>query len=246
VVIVPPSSVNVSTYIRQIQNQLNPSHLGISVTAPRTTRKGNIVIGCSDEDCKSKLENLLKEKQIEVAPPLKRKFKFMITGVPSEIQDKAEILSSLKQQNPLLVNAAGGIEKFDEEVIVAGKKTCINPARTNWYILSPHTVYQAAVNSGRIGIGWYSCVIQDANLPTRCFKCNGFGHSRIRCRVDNVTCPRCSGDHELKDCDDNATLKCSNCCAAGQPNSQHSATSKECPIYLQEVTRYKHRLFNGY
>lgn len=69
--------------------------------------------------------------------------------------------------------------------------------------------------------------------PLRCFKCQRFGHGQTNCHKKAV-CPRCGNtNHEEKDC--TASPKCPNC------QGEHTAFSKECPIWKQErsIQAYK-------
>ena len=63
--------------------------------------------------------------------------------------------------------------------------------------------------------------------PTRCFKCQKFGHGRNSCK-GTERCVKCSGEgHSSFECD--GLLKCSNC------GSDHMANSKNCSHYKKEV-----------
>ena len=47
----------------------------------------------------------------------------------------------------------------------------------------------------------------------RCFRCNGFNHGSKQCKKQ-LSCPLCSGSHELKNCTlpkDSKDFRCSNC-----------------------------------
>ncbi|GBM58639.1 hypothetical protein AVEN_251911-1 [Araneus ventricosus] len=62
--------------------------------------------------------------------------------------------------------------------------------------------------------------------PTRCYKCQRFGHSKVACRGKQV-CSRCASEgHSFTDC--HAEPKCANC---AQP---HESNTKQCPTWPQE------------
>src|SRR6267154_3400542 len=77
-------------------------------------------------------------------------------------------------------------------------------------------------------------------LPTRCWRCQRFGHAESSCR-GKVTCPRCAKNHKYEDCpiisialqrssqtqDNNAELHCVNC------KENHSAAYRGCPEYIK-------------
>jgi hypothetical protein len=73
--------------------------------------------------------------------------------------------------------------------------------------------------------------------PMRCFKCQEFGHGAAFCKK-KVKCARCSVEgHEDKGC--SAEFKCPNCFAG------HSAYSKDCPVWKQEIAMQEYKVKNG-
>ena len=78
--------------------------------------------------------------------------------------------------------------------------------------------------------------------PTRCFKCQRFGHIAQSCRA-KARCPRCSEEHDYNNCPlkasasapDAVRLKCPNC------GDDHSAAYKGCKSFLtaKEITTIK-------
>ena len=60
--------------------------------------------------------------------------------------------------------------------------------------------------------------------PTRCFKCQRFGHIQENCRA-KIRCSTCGGSHGYEGCEQ--TIKCVNC------GGNHSAASKTCPKFLE-------------
>ena len=58
-------------------------------------------------------------------------------------------------------------------------------------------------------------------------KCNRFGHTSTNCK-GKERCSKCGGDYKIENCQI-TNAKCVNC------NGNHSAASKECPRYQNEV-----------
>ena len=74
--------------------------------------------------------------------------------------------------------------------------------------------------------------------PMRCFKCQRFGHGKDRCRRSAELCARCGkGGHAEHQC--KADPHCVNC------HGEHSASSKECPKYLEELAILRYRAEHG-
>ena len=67
---------------------------------------------------------------------------------------------------------------------------------------------------------YYNCEPFVKDIPTRCYKCQKFGHIAKHC-LNNLTCPRCSKSHHKFECTEE-TLKCANC------NESHATYSREC------------------
>lgn len=89
--------------------------------------------------------------------------------------------------------------------------------------------------------GWKRCRVFDGLQVLRCFKCNGFNHKGADCKAAVVTCPICSGAHELKDCKAEKK-KCSNCeKLRNEKNADidvnHAVWSSECPVYRKQQER---------
>ena len=66
--------------------------------------------------------------------------------------------------------------------------------------------------------------------PMRCFRCQRFGHTKLRCR-NRPVCAKCSSpDHLDEECNSD-TLRCVNC---GNTQPPHASFSRSCPAYLKE------------
>ena len=70
--------------------------------------------------------------------------------------------------------------------------------------------------------------------PMRCFKCHRYGHTKQKCRREQI-CPRCGKkDHEESQCKTDE-LECPNC------RGKHTAFSKDCQKWKEEkaILEYK-------
>ena len=52
--------------------------------------------------------------------------------------------------------------------------------------------------------------LQGDTTVTRCFRCNGFNHSKVKC-PKSIVCPLCVRTHQLGACQSIVRM-CSNCC----------------------------------
>ena len=74
---------------------------------------------------------------------------------------------------------------------------------------------------------YYHCEALVSNTPTRCYKCQKFGHIAKHC-FNTLKCALCSGNHSKVDCKEKST-KCSNC------SENHPAYRKDCKVYIQKL-----------
>lgn len=65
--------------------------------------------------------------------------------------------------------------------------------------------------------------------PTRCFNCNGYGHTAAWCKT-KTRCGKCADDHKTNECT-NSLKKCSNC------NNNHHAFDKNCPMFISKLEK---------
>ena len=85
----------------------------------------------------------------------------------------------------------------------------------------------------RIKVGYLNVqVSMYVPAPLRCFNCQKFGHSKIRCRKEAV-CERCGHQAHENACSLRPT--CSNC------QGDHPPNSRQCPTYIheQEIQKVK-------
>ena len=73
--------------------------------------------------------------------------------------------------------------------------------------------------------------------PLRCFNCQKFGHSKVRCRHRQI-CAKCGvAGHEQKECRNK--ICCPNC------NGEHTAFDKQCPEWIREKEIQRYKAENG-
>ena len=73
--------------------------------------------------------------------------------------------------------------------------------------------------------------------PLRCFNCQKFGHSKVRCRHRQV-CAKCGvAGHEQKECRNK--ICCPNC------SGNHTAFDKQCPEWIREKEIQRYKAENG-
>ena len=79
----------------------------------------------------------------------------------------------------------------------------------------------------------FPCEAYKKDNPTRCFKCQKFGHIAKFCKSSITKCNNCSENHMSFECS-SSTTKCSNC------SGNHPSSSLDCPLYqrrAEEITK---------
>ena len=79
---------------------------------------------------------------------------------------------------------------------------------------------------------------KDLKEPTRCNKCQRFGHKRASCPGNEVCATCTSSSHPSHGCSANNTPSCVNC----GPSSQHPSHARTCPVFMQKQTDLNARL----
>lgn len=89
---------------------------------------------------------------------------------------------------------------------------------------------------GSAFVGYNSCLVNDAIEVIRCYRCSRYNHSSKNCKA-SLCCPRCAGDHEVKDCEATA-LSCINCVTLAKSggkvlDSAHAAWDSRCRAHAE-------------
>lgn len=125
----------------------------------------------------------------------------------------------------------------EEEIKVNIRGVCVNNVKRLPYtrdgVKRPSMSVMLALDEDklpeRIRIGYVSYVVRPyIPPPTRCFKCQRFGHTAVACRA-KAHCAKCGGDHEYGKCTEGIKIKCCNC------GGEHSAAYKGCEAHKRAV-----------
>ena len=78
-------------------------------------------------------------------------------------------------------------------------------------------------------LGWDSVPVRPyIPLPTRCYRCQAYGHQAWKCKAQEEVCSSCAGvGHSYRNCT-SQTPKCAGC------GGQHSANSQSCPKWMEQ------------
>ena len=76
--------------------------------------------------------------------------------------------------------------------------------------------------------------------PTRCLKCQGWGHLSFDCKLTQDTCGTCAGRHRTANCTPGSRPRCVSCGIEG-----HTSWSRSCPVFIQKCDEMNGRLIEN-
>jgi hypothetical protein len=141
-------------------------------------------------------------------------YKGVIYGVDGSIKD--DELSEYFEDKYNIV--AHRVKRFD-----VGKKCKVNTG-TVFLSSKDHKLEDQKVKMGYKIFTIHAFVPR----PTRCFKCQQFGHVATSCG-NAQKCVRCGDEHKADECPDPNNLKCSNC------GGEHSSAYTRCPVFVKKA-----------
>lgn len=189
----------------EILQTINPAEVNIRLSKVRTVKNGGLVIGCQTEEENEKFMSLVQNQlansyDVQAAKIFKPRVRLVGMSIK---YTEAQITDFIFKCNSHIF--------FNDAHVQIIK---IFPLKNNSNIFQAtiqldEVSYNRVLQVGNICIGYDSCKVYDAVDVYRCFKCNEFNHSSKKCK-NQQSCPICSGNHELKDCQ-STQKKCSNC-----------------------------------
>lgn len=176
-------------------------------------------------DTLSGMENL--KENIKITVPRRRLDRVLILSVEPDVEE-ASLRSSLDN---IFRGDCSVEEEGDEGVFEIIKKIPTKSGKVNWLVGVRGGLSRILISRRRICIDMERYRVVDFIPVVRCFNCQEFGHTAVKCEKDSK-CVKCAGQHNLKDCNvDDVT--CSNCLHSSNTDIDvfHRADSSECPYF---------------
>ncbi|KOC58583.1 hypothetical protein WH47_08616 [Habropoda laboriosa] len=79
-------------------------------------------------------------------------------------------------------------QKFLKQAKLAFKTGQKNKENSNWILEVSRELREILIKKERLYIGWRCCKAHDYVVATRCYKCQGYGHTSKYCRSSADTC----------------------------------------------------------
>ncbi|XP_066602624.1 uncharacterized protein [Prorops nasuta] len=182
-----------------IRSKVNPAVLGLSITAVRKTRAGDLLIEVGSETQEDKVDALSREidralNGLGSVVQLNPTTAIDVTDIETWATEE-EILQALKDASNL-TSESGAVK------IVSSRVTFGNLKRVR--ALLPHKAAEALILAGRVRIGWTMGKVKPVTTPIRCTKCHQSGHRRAMCvsvKDRSGLCMRCGNEgHKSAEC----------------------------------------------
>lgn len=236
-VVIKPKDINQASSITKKDLRENISPTATPFRTVRDAANGAIVIECkSVSGCNSLLKDATAKlgDNYVVTIPSKRPTKVRVIGM-SENLSSEQLKNKIFAQNPDLFNNDSALD------IVSTFKT--KDSFGAKLIVDPDT-FRKMMDESRLRIGWDICHVFEAFDVIRCFNCSDYHHLSKNC-TSKKRCPKCSGEHILSECT-STVESCCNCSDTAKSlrldlDTNHSAMSSECPVYLRKVNAQRQR-----
>ena len=240
IVIKPKTKQSAEATKKEIQKNINPTHLKMRIERVKMANNGNLIVTTNSEDDRNNLiksissNNVIKEKY-EAVKTAKRKPQIVIFDVVEDATND-DLKELIVQQNP-------GLESEEFQVVHKYK------GRGGWnYILdTTPTTFKMLLKLNKIYINWQKCNVREYLRPRRCTNCFRFGHSTRNCK-NKALCLKCGENKHDDECRKGVT--CINCCfirsRTGKPvDVDHFTLSLKCPQHEKEIKRMQNYIDYG-
>lgn len=247
------SSENTKQYLK---NKIEISGATINVAGIRRTKRAGITVKCNSSSDIKELEKMIIESHcdLDVEVPCKRKPTFTLL-VEGTNRNKEVIKRDLLAKNSFLTES-------DFEIVYM--RETLKKDSLIFMEFSPKAYQVIASRGFRMATLWNIRFLQERNLPSQCFHCQGFGHKQHACRLRNqnsdptilASCPKCAGDNcKRNECKSPRVKRCSNCVRhnstaerRGKPRRSidHYATDSCCQSRKDAIQRMKENIDYGY
>lgn len=224
-----------------VKSNINPSNF--AVNGLHNVSNGGVIIKCPTKHSMNEFKELADKNlglnyDISIPMPLKPKIKilgFFDNKSPTEIEE------CLRNQNPF-INANQNVHI---KVVKIEKNKNSRLESFNIVVEVDGLTYKNIMDQRRVNIHWQRCRVVDCLDLQRCFKCSGFNHRADKCN-SKIACPRCAGDHQLKECE-TTVEKCINCVNINARLSlnldvNHTVWSKDCKNHQRMLDQKRRRL----
>lgn len=233
--------------IKKVKSALNP--LSDPVRSIHKTGKGKVVVRCNDrkfvDSIKHKLAGNL-DANLVIAPPKTVDPEIKIVGI-HDFENNDKFIENIRLQNSSVTDSSKFEIARSYEV-----RDRIDKSKNKYHtviVRTDYVTYRNIMHDGKLKHMWDACSVYEYLTPKRCYRCNNYGHIKDNCDKPKPSCPKCAGEHEIKDCTSNV-IQCSNCLLSNAEKKlnlpvDHFVWSSNCPTLNHAIQIRKNRTFYG-
>ena len=183
------------------------------------SRNNLLIVIAKNDDETVKLSQIKNLDGVAANAHVAAKPKYCIIGVPANVDDDSIKLSTGCGNATRIFKNIGGSKVASSVVILS---------------------FQGNI-PGKVKIGYLSFKVKPyVREPTRCYKCNAYGHIAMNC-LNEAKCPRCLGEHSLKECPNKeAEMRCTSCISTSHHTGQAVCPQRkiEKEVILLKTTKH--------
>lgn len=238
-VLVKPSNPQKSSDTKaELYKNIDPVAEKVSIASVKHVTGGGLIVKCASEESASKFQSLASSKlgdkyNVKEVPALQPRIR--IAGITEKLE-KQYLVTLIRSQNVEIFQADSVLEVISVTPVKASKSNMFQAL-----LQVDQFSYRKAISSGRLYVGYDSCSVYDGLEVLRCYNCCAYGHVAKNCK-GKIVCPRCAGDHPVKDCK-SVSLKCSNCVAASRVSPDisvdHAVWDHTCTVYGKKLQFFR-------
>lgn len=214
--------------IKQMKNEINLEELGIQVKGIVKTKKGNARI-ITEEKSSASLGNL--QKKINAL--LGDRGKAVGDADKNMALMKDIDTTTTKEEVEQAIRISLNLDPDSAEIKVVNMKINQRGNTQSATIETSRNEFLKLMDIGKVRIGgWQTCRVEEFVVPTRCFKCNLYGHRGFECKNEEFNrdcCFNCNQQgHKAAECTKEAFCQACN-------KSGHKSGSMMCEVYKKLV-----------
>ena len=231
-------------------NDVSPK---IKITHMAPTKSGGILISFPGKMFSDKASEILTKNvdklKLSVYVPSKLQPQVEIENIDCAIPDSS-LIAVLSENNLGLKNE---LAKENSKMEFVYSKTTRGFKKKAIFKCSAN-IRSEIMNNEFLSIDYDECKCIDHFFVPQCTNCGQFGHTTKKCDIQNKTvCLYCAGNHSTKECPSKYSTDkhcCNNCFTSINYSlrdiaASHNAYSRECPVYLNEVSKTALRVDYG-
>jgi hypothetical protein len=239
VIIKPKEKQSSNTTRDDVKQKIDPG--SIPVTGLKNIANGAIAIQFENKQESNQIKIMAEEKmgdKYEIITPMPLKPRVKIMGL-SEKPEKDDV-SVMLNQNKFLNNCEVKVISIYED-----KNSRFKYNRFNVVVEVDTENFNKIMEARHVIMKWDRCMVVEGLSITRCYKCSGYNHKSTDCK-NNRACPKCSEDHEEKDCKCETNV-CVNCKMANDKlnmklNINHGTWDRKCEVFKRKMEVARRRI----